>query len=70
MEIFCDEVLKLQNKEAIFTDVYCQVYFSLENLEDQSIFNEEALETSPLNTMANYRTRLQVQLLLNDATLL
>ena len=60
VEIFCDEVLKVQNTEAVFTDVYCQVYFSLEDLSSQTIFNEESLEASPLDTVANYRTRIQV----------
>ena len=60
VEIFCDEVLRVQNTEAVFTDVYCQVYFSLDDLTSQTIFNEESLEVSPLDTVANYRTRIQV----------
>ena len=60
IEIFADELVQIQNKEAIYKDVYIQVYFSTENLTSQSIFNEESLESAPLDSVANYRTRIQV----------
>ena len=60
IEVFADEILQIQNREAVYRDFYVQVYFSTENLVNQYIFNESALEAAPLNSVANYRTRIQV----------
>ena len=60
VEVFCEEVLKVNNKEAVYTDLRVQTYFSMEDLGKQEIFNVDSLETSPLNTCANYRNRIQV----------
>ena len=60
VEAYADEIVQITNNEVIYTDLFVQVYFNMDNLPSQSIFNEEELETSPLDTPANYRTRLQV----------
>lgn len=63
--MFADEVLQAKNREVIYTDLYVQLYFNMDNLPSQKIFNEEALEVSPLDTPANYRTKFQVNAYLN-----
>ena len=35
-----------------------RVYFSLENLNDPSLFNEQALEDSELGSLVNYRGKI------------
>lgn len=62
--MFCDEILQVTNREVIYTDLYVQLYFNMDNLTSQKIFNEEALEASPLDTPANYRNKFQVSTLI------
>ena len=60
VEIFADEIVQITNKEVIYSDIFVQMFFNMDNLPSQTIFNEETLEASPLDTPANYRTRFQV----------
>ena len=60
VEMYADEVVQVTNREVVYTDLYVQLYFNMDNLPSQKIFNEEALEVSPLDTPANYRTKFQV----------
>ena len=62
VEMYADEVIQMNNREVIYTDLYVQLYFNMDDLPSQKIFNEEALEVSPLDTPANYRTKFQVSL--------
>lgn len=62
VEFFADEIIQVSNNEVIYTDLFVQLYFNMDNLPSQKIFNEEALEASPLDTPANYRTRFQVSI--------
>ena len=64
IEVFANEVVRVENAEVIYTDVAVQVYFSMENLGDQEIFNEPDLEVQPLGTCGNYRLRIQVIVIL------
>ena len=61
VEIFVDEVLKIENREASFAEYAVQVIFSMEELGDQRIFQESSLESAPFGTNSNYRRKLQVK---------
>ena len=60
IEVFADEVCRIQNTEVIFTDKFVQVFFSPEKLDDPTLFNETELEASELGSFANYRAKIQV----------
>ena len=61
IEVFADEVCRIQNTEAVYSDKFVQVFFSDDKLEDPSLFNESELESSELGTFANYRGKIQVR---------
>ena len=60
IEIFTDELTRIENKEAVFSDKYVQVFFSDEGLSDPSLFNEQALEEAILGSYASYRNKIMV----------
>ena len=60
VEVFADEVMKVENAEASYAEFAVQLVFSTENLGDQRIYCETALEQAPFGTHANYRSKLQV----------
>ena len=62
VEIFVDELTRIENKEAIFTDKYVQVFFCDEGLSDPSLFNEQTLEEAILGSHASYRNKIMVSL--------
>ena len=67
-EIYCDEILRIENEEVIYSDILVQALFSMDDeLGDPRIFNESVLEPVPLGTPASYRMRIQVSQIF-DAT--
>lgn len=60
IEIFTDELTRIENKEAVFSDKYVQVFFSDEGLSDPSLFNEQTLEEAVLGSYASYRNKIMV----------
>ena len=60
IEIFVDELTKIQNKEAVFSDNMVQVFFDDEGLFDPCLFNEQALEEEILGSYASYRNKIMV----------
>ena len=62
IEVFVDEMVRITNAEATFTDKYVQVFFSEVNLNDPSLFNEQELEESQLGSLANYRSKVMVRM--------
>lgn len=60
IEIFTDELTRIENKEAVFTDKCVQVFFCDEGLADPSLFNEQALEEALLGSYASYRNKIMV----------
>lgn len=61
MEIFADELVRVENTEVIYRDLMVQVYFCEDMLGDPTIFNNDELEESPLGTLANYRIKIMVR---------
>ena len=60
IEVFCDELTRIENKEAVFSDKYVQVFFCDDGLSDPSLFNEQALEEATLGSYASYRNKIMV----------
>ena len=60
IEIFTDELTRIVNKEAVFSDKYVQVFFCDEGLSDPSLFNEQELEEALLGSYASYRNKIMV----------
>ena len=63
-EIFIDQLVQISNSEAMFEDFHVQIYFSTENLWDPKIIQNEELESSPLGSKANYRSKYIVSALI------
>ena len=63
IEIFSDELTRIENDEVIFSDKYIQVFFSEEGLADPSLFNEQTLEEAVLGSFASYRNKIMVSFL-------
>ena len=60
IEVFIDELTKIENKEVVFSDNMVQVYFDDEGLFDPCLFNEQALEEDALGSYASYRNKIMV----------
>ena len=60
IEIFTDEITKIENTEAVFSDSCVQVFFDDQGLFDPCIFNEQALEEDILGSYASYRNKIMV----------
>ena len=59
-EIFVDEITRIQNTEAVFSDRYVQVFFSEDGLFDPTLFDVPSLEEAPLGSYASYRNKIMV----------
>ena len=59
-EVFIDQLVQISNSEAVFEDFHVQMFFSTENLWDPTIIQNEELESSPLGSKTNYRTKFIV----------
>ena len=46
----------------LLKDWLARIYFSMENLNDPSLFNEQELEDSELGSLANYRGKITVRI--------
>ena len=64
IEVFTDELTRIENDEVIFSDKYVQVFFSEDGLSDPSLFNEQALEEALLGSFASYRNKIMVRKIL------
>ena len=58
--------MQISNSEAMFEDFHVQMYFSTENLWDPKIIQSEELESSPLGSKTNYRSKFIVSALINQ----
>lgn len=62
IEVYADEIERVENRETIYSDLLVQVYFSQNELGDPAIFNNEELECSPLGSLSYYREKIMVSL--------
>ena len=60
VEVFIDELTKIENKEVVFSDNMVQVFFDDEGLFDPKLFNEQTLEEEVLGSIASYRNKIIV----------
>ena len=60
IEVFVDELTRIENKEVVFSDYMVQVFFDDEGLFDPCLFNEQALEEEILGSYASYRNKIMV----------
>ena len=60
-EIYVDELTRIQNTEAVFSDKYVQVFFSEDGLFDPTLFDVSSLEEAPLGSYASYRNKIMVR---------
>ena len=59
-EVFIEQIRLVTNTEVVFEEFAIQAFFNPDDLWDPRILNEEALETSPLGTVSNYRNKYMV----------
>ena len=59
-EVFIEQIRQVTNSEVMFEEFAIQAFFNPDDLWDPRILNEEALETSPLGTVSNYRNKYMV----------
>ena len=59
-EVFIEQIRTVTNSEVMFEEFAIQTFFNPDDLWDPRILNEEALETSPLGTVSNYRNKYMV----------
>ena len=60
IEVFVDELTRIENKEVVFSDYMVQVFFDDEGLFDPCLFNEQALKEEILGSYASYRNKIMV----------
>ena len=59
-EVFIKQTRMITNSEVLFEEFAIQAFFSQDDLWDPRILNEEALESSPLGSISNYRNKYLV----------
>ena len=59
-EVFIKQTRMVTNSEVMFEEFAIQAFFSQDDLWDPRILNEEALESSPLGSISNYRNKYMV----------
>ena len=60
VECFIDEITRIENSEAVFSDNCVQVFFDEKGLFDPCLFNEQILEEELLGSYASYRNKIMV----------
>ena len=60
IEVQCNEILRIESQDLVYTDKVVQVLFSGDDLIDPRIFNSSELESTPLGSMASYRNKIMV----------
>ena len=60
IECFIDELTRIENSEAVFSDYCVQVFFDDQGLFDPCLFNEQTLEEDVLGSFASYRNKIMV----------
>lgn len=60
IEVFTDELTRIENAEAVFSDNCVQVFFDDQGLFDPALFNEQSLEEDVLGSYASYRNKIMV----------
>ena len=60
IECFIDELTRIENSEAVFSDYCVQVFFDDQGLFDPCLFNEQTLEEDVLGSFACYRNKIMV----------
>ena len=63
VEIFANEVTRMESPEVIYSDKRVQVMFAEAGLTDPTIFNEQTLEECQLGSFASYRNKIMVSIL-------
>ena len=61
IEVQCDEIIRIESHDVVYTDKIVQVLFSGDDLVDPNIFNSSELESTTLGSMASYRNKIMVR---------
>ena len=56
--MFIDQTLRATNIETIYEEFVAQIFFAVEGCWDPKTLQDEALEGSPLGSLANYRSKV------------
>ena len=57
-EVHFDQLLQAKNIEAIYEEFLVTAFFATEGCNDPRVLQDEALEGTPLGTLANYRAKI------------
>ena len=57
-EVHFDQLLQAKNIEAIYEEFLVTAFFATEGCNDPRVLQDEALEGTPLGTLANYRAKV------------